>query len=641
MRYSIEVVAWTVLVLTLAWAVMVVMRYAAMVINNPEAANYRIWHLTEDILFTVLWSGAVSIGLSYLLDFIIMAFTVNSISGERTAHRWDLLQLTPLSGQSIVEALYSVNQLRVWRMTMIVVGTRIAILIALLLYPLIIMPIFEGENLFYMLGDFWYDPVYNTYIGLWMLLSAFVFVVEPLWRLRATTALAMAISAQFGRLVIAMSVAFLSMVGIWVTMIGVAGALVWGVIWFANWLYDQIGYSASDDIVVAVAALAGFVLIAGAIYGMFWLLRWIGLRWTVRKSLSYREPWVRPSHPYRNPWWNALRWWLPHGAAWEQSPLFNVKVRQVPWWNGIRSPRHHFNYAALWAFMVVLLLYAGGLLLGSHFLRDSSQSFAGWRLVGWGWWGIGYAAIGVLLVLVILDIFTSLFAAQSVQRIRVSLDDDLLRLTFLTTGQIVEAYRALARIRIWTFTSVMIGAGMGLVLLAPVNALNVWAAEGTADFCAPGLFYGLLSYTSVNRVVFDGMSPSAAQISETVLTGQQCFELYRQVIFEYVPALIAILLAVIIVPIAKTRLVVALTLAIVTRFNGAVRELLRAAMLLVLLAVQCWLAWVVYDWGPPEWGSVLGTVLLLMLLGYAVERGALALTQYFIWRERIDRHAHI
>ncbi|MEL6268191.1 MAG: hypothetical protein AAFU54_22650 [Chloroflexota bacterium] len=630
LRYGIEVVVWTVLMLTVAWAVMVLVRYMAMVLNNPGSANYRTWNLTNDIMMTVLWSGAVSLSLSYLLDFIVMALTVNSISGERTAHRWDLLELTPLTGQSIVETLHSTNQLRVWRMTMIVVGTRIATLVCLLMYPFVLLPVFEGQSLFDMLNSFWYNPIQNTYVGMWLALLAFVWVIEPVWRLRATTALGMAISAQYERLVIAMSVAFLSMVGIWVTMIGVVGGMFWGLVRAIDWLYDQIGYSDSDDVLVSILVLTGFALMAFTIYGGFWLIRWGGLRWTARKSLSHREPWAHPPRPYRNPWWNFIRWWLPHGAAWQQSPVFDYKVRRVPWWHSMRSPRHRFNYAVLWAAVPVLLVYAAGVLVGSFILRGSSDVDAGATLIEWGRYGIAFAGIGGLLLLIVLDIFTSLFASESVHRIRVALDDDLLRLTFLNTGQIVEAYRALARVRIWTFTAFVVGFGLSLLVLLPVNEANLWAREGSVDFCSLQFLRGLQLYENF----FD----SGQNIELSV---GQCLELYRGIIVEYVPLLTTALLAVIIIPIAKTRLVVALTLAIVTRFNGATRELLRAGILLILLAAQCWLAWDIWQWGAPGWGTVLGAVLLLLLLGYAVERGALALTRYFIWRERVDRHAPV
>jgi hypothetical protein len=177
----------------------------------------------------------------------------------------------------------------------------------------------------------------------------------------------------------------------------------------------------------------------------------------------------------------------------------------------------------------------------------------------------------------------------------------LLLLSSHETRQIVEAFRALARVRSWTLTAVTVGYGLSIVLLAALHNIAAWLITGVQQL--------FLSWVRDN-------------------------------LLEYAPIWIILIFAVVAIPLIKGRLVIALTLAIVTRFNGAARALMRTLLLLLLFGVQGGIIWYLgwYNYNA-EWGSVLGGVFLALLAGWVLEQGALALTLRFIWREGVRHNA--
>lgn len=594
--YGAEVVVWTVLLLLISWVFFLVARYA---VYSTNATAFRsIYRLTDGNWTLLLWSGGISIALSYLLDFAIMALTVNSINGERNALRWDLVQLTPLSGQSVLTALHGASMLRLWRMTMIVIGTRVAVVLAILLNGFFVEPVLRDESLLRM----WYDiveyPMETAYLVLLCMLLGAVFILEPLWRLQATTAIAMGVSAQVRRFVTAITLAFLMMVLVWILMAALAAGGIWLLVWTTDRLYNIVGYDNSAEMFVILVTVGGFTLEAAFVYHSFRLIRAGGLRWALRRTSTIQERWVAPPRPDGYPWWNGLRWWLPHSGIQPGNPLFDFHVRQVGWWQSDRSPVLRWWLLAAWTSFAVLLVSAVGyvaLAWASADAMSDADALVGLMEQG-AWWAV---LVGLIMV-TMLDLPASGAAARAVTALQVRVDDDLLALTNLRPKQLVEAFRALARLQAWAVVTVsVVFASLAVVMYFSLHFAEWYITDSIR------------------------LLPDWRWIFLT----------------ERAPMMVSLLLLIMAMGLIKTRTVTAVTLALVLRLRGVRRTLARGSIELPLFLIQV-LGLIFFGLGAwnrgssiyDEWGTVLGATVLLILFLLAVEQIALADARRFARR---------
>jgi hypothetical protein len=117
----------------------------------------------------------ITLGMTIVADVYYVFMAVNSINREIQSGELDLLKLTPVQEQDILDAKYSIAQLRAWPVMTL---DRVFQLL-----PLLTVAVFR--------------PVDNAstlllYILPFMLLSWF----GPLWRMRALTAAGLAVSAR-------------------------------------------------------------------------------------------------------------------------------------------------------------------------------------------------------------------------------------------------------------------------------------------------------------------------------------------------------------------------------------------------------------------------------------------------------------
>lgn len=569
-RYALEVIAWVVMVLLLAWVLLVGVRYGLLVRDVVNGGRWSMYRLTDTVWIVLLWSAGISVGLSYLLDFVLMAVTVGSISGEQQAHRWQLIQLTPLSGQSVVTALHHANQFRLWRVTMVIIGTRIAVTLAALLTGFVLQPILERMDWRDAWDSFWYYPVQNVYLGLMLVMLALFFIIEPLWRLRATTALAMAVSAQVERYVAALALAFPLMVSVWLLMIGIAGGMFWGTTRLFDLIYDYLDYDVSEYIGVIVAL--GFVVIEIAFfYYGFRLIERGALAWTLRRAFTLREHWQPPDDV--RPWWSGLRWWLPHSGIWRENPLFNVNLGRVRWWQDERSPRRRLLRLGLWVVAVLVGLYGLALLARTTFDPHGSMLEGGLVVMGGA----------VLVLLMWQDLRITQATMNGVVRARVPPDNELLRLTALRPADIVEAYRAVVRVRVWNMTAVM---AVHVAVVAVLYIVHQFAVPLPSAFNRGG--------------------------AEDVPLG---------------------VMALLIVPpfvVMRARVITALMLALALRLRGTLLHVAWALLLIGLLVAQVLVILVLVGSGYLQPGEMLALMLLVTLVLAAAEWVALWLARRFV-----------
>ncbi len=272
--YTLRVMAWVVLALLTLWVGFIAYNYFTLATSRLFASYVSI---IEGSFVVLLWGGAFAISLSFLLDFVVFAVAVNGIHGERTAGRWDLLRLTTLPMTALVESKHAVTQMRCWRATFVVVGVRLAIVLALLLQLFVLYPALEEA---YFFRDFWdgffREPYLFTVIGLALIVTGLTYIIEPFWRMRAVTALTLGLSAQVGRLSTAVALGFPLLLATWISQ----AAIVFGV----GWLMIYFGQNVYDEYAVITLIFIWCVAVVGIIYGYYRLMAHWSLGWARRRA---------------------------------------------------------------------------------------------------------------------------------------------------------------------------------------------------------------------------------------------------------------------------------------------------------------------------------------------------------------------
>jgi hypothetical protein len=198
----------------------------------------------------IIWLMVISIGMDLILDFASLLFALNSIAGEVNARRWDLLRLSPVREDRIVAAKHGLAQVRAWRVMALVLYTRSAAVVLILLHTFL-LPFFVGggSDIF---NAFRYE-FFNTLLAL-VIAAIFlaIYVVEPLWRMRAMTAVGIAISARVYSITFAFLTAFAAIVATWITQVIILAMI--------GWFTAQIAGAFSSGVNATIGALMCFVL---------------------------------------------------------------------------------------------------------------------------------------------------------------------------------------------------------------------------------------------------------------------------------------------------------------------------------------------------------------------------------------------
>lgn len=150
---------------------------------------------------------------NHLLELRCLALTFTTISDEKRTGRWDLLRLTTIRRESIVEAHYRLSQIYLWQATMGVIAMRAALLMVVAIHNLL-LPQMGGSGALQVnrFGDM---LLFN---GLLITLAAFVYayLADPMWHMRAFTALGLMASARTSTLMSAVTVVLPLCLVIWV-----------------------------------------------------------------------------------------------------------------------------------------------------------------------------------------------------------------------------------------------------------------------------------------------------------------------------------------------------------------------------------------------------------------------------------------
>lgn len=110
-----------------------------------------------------------------------------------------------------------------------VIGLRIGIIVLVLLH-LFIVPYLDGyENNFLedLSNSFVNYPIEFSTSLLTLIIFTIIYLIEPLWRMRALTALGMAISAQIHNLVFSTLAGLGSLLAVWISQALIMGGIIW------------------------------------------------------------------------------------------------------------------------------------------------------------------------------------------------------------------------------------------------------------------------------------------------------------------------------------------------------------------------------------------------------------------------------
>jgi hypothetical protein len=167
-----------------------------------------------DQLMTLLLLG--SIGWDGFLDFACMVASANSFAGEIVAGRWELLRLTPFTSEDFAVVKHSAARLRVWRMTMVVFGLRLTV---------IILGIFTwlfNDGLAYF--QFRLEEIF-AYAMLVLVLGTYL--VEPIWRAETVTVVGLMLSIRLRNSLSLTLGAIGSVLALWILQPVVMGGIFW------------------------------------------------------------------------------------------------------------------------------------------------------------------------------------------------------------------------------------------------------------------------------------------------------------------------------------------------------------------------------------------------------------------------------
>jgi hypothetical protein len=269
-RYSIKIILLVlglVLILYVGWLVLNMPR--------PPSRLDNWWFLPTTAGFFYILFG-VSIVASIPLDYVSITASLNSISGEIISGNWDLLRLTQVRDSEIIVAKYASSQLRAWRTTMWVIGLRAATVLSATIVAV---------------GDYasGWRAAYNSRADITLLLAVLtlvtlpgllgIFVLEPLWRMRAITALGMVISARVRDGAPATLLAVGALLLLWLVQ-----AIVVAVV--ATGIYIVVFVAAAFGVGALCAPPAVLLVVFSVVKGFYSTLKLWSLRQVARRLVS-------------------------------------------------------------------------------------------------------------------------------------------------------------------------------------------------------------------------------------------------------------------------------------------------------------------------------------------------------------------
>jgi hypothetical protein len=222
-----------------------------------------------------------TIGVNLILDFGSTLAALSSINSEILGGRWDLLRLTALREEGIVNAKHAAAQVRAWRVMAVTVSSRVAtILLGLLIFPLAPLFLLGDSSFFSGLGESFIREPFSAILGFaTLVLTLMIYVVEPYWRMKAMTALGMVISSYILNTPLATLAGVGAIFAVWLAQVSIFAILVFGLGFL---LSPTIFFFSSNEAFGILYILIAAAITAATIYGFYTLLQ----NWSLRRVIA-------------------------------------------------------------------------------------------------------------------------------------------------------------------------------------------------------------------------------------------------------------------------------------------------------------------------------------------------------------------
>ena len=226
-----------------------------------EAIKDRNYYYYSQMDLAVLnWLFVLSLTIvTVFLDFGAFLVNLTSIADDKTHLRWDLLVLA-MEKDAYIRTKHEVAMLRIGRVLRFNLAMRTSVVIIFMLlmgfggyflenHPILVTDVFE---------DLQEYPIEMTLILLIGATLGLVYIVEPIWRTRAVTAMALAISTYTRHTMLAVPLAFFLMIFMWGILLVLLGLITFVAVQIAINLGDyfySINLNYNDSIRLAIEFL--------------------------------------------------------------------------------------------------------------------------------------------------------------------------------------------------------------------------------------------------------------------------------------------------------------------------------------------------------------------------------------------------
>jgi hypothetical protein len=211
-RYSLEILIVVLLVMGVLWL-------GGIWIGSPPK-GFRVLDRGFDILNIMIFTSVL---LDGIIDFACVAAALNVSDHHTRPVWWDLIRLSAMPRNRIIVARHALAQVRVWWLAVAVASMRVAYSILTLILYLVLSPLVIGGGNWFFIGDALELTLIFSTIAVFM----FMLVVEPIWRMKAVTALGVWISARVGNPFMKSVSGFLIIIVLWAVQAVGIGIFFW------------------------------------------------------------------------------------------------------------------------------------------------------------------------------------------------------------------------------------------------------------------------------------------------------------------------------------------------------------------------------------------------------------------------------
>ncbi|MBC8171516.1 MAG: hypothetical protein H7X77_07575 [Anaerolineae bacterium] len=480
--YTAEVLPTTSPTRFTGWTLTLVLR-AAVVVNLVY-----VFFLLDDWSFDGLQyvSGR---GIISLILLSVLAMFYADYAGIRAGSATLKAALTSVTEAQIpdLNVIHRKARLKVWRLTVTLVGWRLAVLL------LIVLELREQMMPGTMLAATLQSPLLQSPLPMTIMivmtvLAAGIYLIEPIWRLRLTTTFGMwaalrnrdtesnaYLSRNFG-----WQLAY--WLGLYILLIALTG--------FARQIVPPLSFISQRDVWVW-ALIVGVTTIALVLYNGRVTQRYLRQSQQLLTNLPHQEETLDPAHQewlLQTSGWQGYSFWQRFftwsgliGLMHSDNPLFIMEARTLKH-GGTTKGLQHWTQRILVRMVLVFGILGCCLLLvvwnnyqqslsyyptgyNYHFVQGVVFNFLGISVLGLG--GLSILANGLL------D-FSSIGAGlNSINRDMVAGRWDLMRLTLLPEKQILIAKHRITQLRAWRLLIWILGMRVLSVILTFIGILIV------------------------------------------------------------------------------------------------------------------------------------------------------------------------